>query len=33
VGDHWAFLTQVKEADLSEEEKAMADRYHDTPIP
>ena len=33
VGDHWAFVTPVKESELSAEEKAMADRYRDTPIP
>jgi hypothetical protein len=33
VGDHWAIVAPVKEADLTEEERMMADRYHDTPVP
>jgi hypothetical protein len=33
VGNHWALVTPVRESDLSEEERIMADRYHDTPIP
>jgi hypothetical protein len=33
VGNHWALVAPVKESELSEEERMMADRYHDAPIP
>lgn len=33
VGDHWTFVIPVKESDLTDEERRMAHRYHDTRMP
>jgi hypothetical protein len=32
VGNHWAFVTPVKDSDLTEEERLIAAQYRDTPI-
>jgi len=33
VGNNWTFVTPVKDSDLTEEERLIAERYRDTPIP
>ncbi len=33
VGEHWTFVTPVKESDLTEEERVVAAQYRDTFMP
>ena len=33
VGNNWTFVTPVKDSDLTEGERLIAERYRDTPIP
>lgn len=33
VGNHWTFVIPVKDADLTEEERLIAARYRDSPLP
>ncbi len=33
VGDHWSLVTPVRDDELTPDERAMAARYHDSPIP
>jgi hypothetical protein len=33
VGHHWSLVTPVRDADLSDEERALARERHDLPIP
>jgi hypothetical protein len=33
VGDHWTFVVPVKNADLTDEQRRTASRYHDSFIP
>ena len=33
VGQHWAFVTPVREEELSEEEKEIASQNHDSQVP
>jgi hypothetical protein len=33
VGRHWAFVTPVKDSDLTDEERLFAEQHHDVRIP
>jgi hypothetical protein len=33
VGNHWAFVTPVRDSDLTDSERRMAEQFHDVPIP
>jgi len=33
VGDHWSVVTPVREAELTDQERAIAARHHDVRIP
>jgi hypothetical protein len=33
VGEHWTFVTPVRDSDLTDAERRMAERYRDAPVP
>jgi hypothetical protein len=33
VGQHWTFVVLLRKSDLTDEERRIAERYHDTRIP